>query len=321
MAARFTNKNNIPLPLAVWLTYHEYDFRGGKNRISATSLLKSTRQFILSARVPLSERVNDISDFISSKMGSAFHDSIERAWENNYQAGLADLGYSQKQIDRVRINPTEPEAGTIPIHLERRGERKIGDWTVSGKFDMSIEGELSDTKSTSVYAYLLGSKDQDYIKQGSIYRWIHPDILTGDQIHIQYIFTDWQKAMARQQPDRYPQSKLLNYSLPLMPLDETEDFIKNKVKEIQYYFDKPEEELPFCTDKELWRSEAQYKYFSNPEKTDGKATKNFDNLAEANAHLAEKGKGVVLTFPGQVRACAFCPGFQKCTQKDGLNHA
>ena len=318
-ARRFTNNQNIPLPLAVWLTYHEYDFRGGKNRISATSLLKSTRQFILSSRVPLSERVNDIADFISSKMGSAFHDSIERAWENGYKEGLDALGYSQKQIDRVRINPTEPEAGTIPVHLELRGERKIGDWTVSGKFDMSIEGELYDTKSTSVYAYILGSKDQDYIKQGSIYRWIHPDILTGDHIHIQHIFTDYSKAMARQRSD-YPPSKLMNYTLPLMSLDETEEFVGNKIKEIEHYFDKPEEELPFCTDKELWRSEASFKYYANPEKM-GKATKVFDTLAEANAHLAEKGKGVVLTFPGQVRACAYCPGFVKCTQKDGLNHA
>ena len=319
MARKFTNNSNIPLPLAVWLTYHEYDFKGGKNRISATSLLKSTRQFILSSRVPLSERVNDIADFISSKMGSAFHDSIERAWENGYQEGLDALGYSKKQIDRVRINPTEPEEGTIPVHLERRGERKIGDWTVSGKFDMSIEGELYDTKSTSVYAMILGSKDQDYIKQGSIYRWIHQDVLNGDHIHIQHIFTDWSRAMSKQRTD-YPPSKLMNYTLPLMSLDETEEFIKNKIKEIEYYFDKPEEELPFCTDKELWRSEASYKYYANPEKT-VKATKVFDTLAEANAHLAEKGKGVVLTFPGQVRACAFCPGFVKCTQKDGLNHA
>ena len=51
-----TNTENIPLPLAVWLSHDSYDFIGGKNRISATSLLKPTRQFVLSARVPMSER-------------------------------------------------------------------------------------------------------------------------------------------------------------------------------------------------------------------------------------------------------------------------
>lgn len=64
-----------------------------------------------------------------------------------------------------------------------------------------------------------------------------------------------------------------------------------------------------CTDEELWRSDPQYKYYTDPTKTSGRST-NFDNLADAHRHLAEKGgKGVIITKPGEPKACAYCPAF------------
>lgn len=310
----FTNKNNIPLPLAVWLATDDYDFIGGTNRISVTSLIKPTRRFIIASRVPPAEREYDISDFIPSRRGHAFHDSIESAWKNSYRSALKKLGYPDSVIDAVRINPTEPEEGTLPVYLEKRSERDIHGYTISGKFDMTIEGELYDTKSTSVYAHIMGNRDQDYIKQGSYYKWLNPDIITGDHIHIQHIFTDWSKGQARTQKN-YPQSPLDNRTLPLMSMEETEHQIGAKVKEIEQFWKAPDNEIPFCTDEELWRSAPKHKYYANPKKTDGRSTKNFDDLASAMRHKSEAGKGVVITVPGQVKACSFCPAFLRCEQR------
>lgn len=316
-----SNTENIPLPLAVWLSHDSYDFIGGKNRISATSLLKPTRQFVLSARVPMSERNYDVSDFIASRMGHAFHDSIEMAWIHGHREALKKLGISEKVIDRIKINP-DPKSlspSDIPIYLEQRVEREIEGFTVSGKFDMVIEGQIFDIKSTSVYSVIMGSKEEDYIKQASIYRWLSPDLITSDQIHIQHIFTDWSRSASRQQAN-YPPSRLMNNTYDLIPLDQTEAFIRAKIKEIKDNWDKTEADIPFCTDKELWRSDPVYKYYSNPDKTDGRATKNFDNLSDANKYRAEKGKGVVLTVPGKVKACSYCPAFDICSQKDLYDH-
>jgi hypothetical protein len=47
-----------------------------------------------------------------------------------------------------------------------------------------------------------------------------------------------------------------------------------------------------------------------------KPSKNFDNLSDANKHLAEKGKGAIKTVLGEPKACGFCAGFDACTQKD-----
>lgn len=321
---KFSNTQGIPLPLAVWLASDDYDFVGGYKKISATSLIKPTRRFILAGRVPLEERSYDIADFIALRMGHAFHNAIEYSWISNYPQALDSLGYPQKAIEKVRINPKPDERGVmepgiIPVYIEQRGERKADDYTISGKFDMAIEGQLYDTKSTSVWSYILGRNDDDYIKQGSIYRWIFPEIITADTIEIQHIFTDYSKGMARSQKN-YPPSRLMNNSYKLIPLDETEAFIKAKTREIDKFWKAPDDEIPYCTDEELWRSAPKYKYYSDPNKTDGRSTRNFDDLSEANKFKAEKGKGIVLTVPGQVKACSYCPAFPVCKQKDMYDH-
>lgn len=317
--SKFSNNSNIPLPLAVWLANDEYDFVGGVNKISATSLLKPTRRFILTGRVPVVERDHDVADFIASKMGTAFHDSIEKAWRYNYKQCLKDLGYPDNVIDLVRIDPTEPEEGTLPIYLERRSERAINGFTVSGKFDMVLEGELYDTKSTSVYSYIFGNKIEDWIWQGSLYKWLNPDIIFGDHIHIQNIFTDWSRSASLQQTN-YPPNRLMNNSYALKSLEETEDFLVAKTNEIKKFINSPDEEIPYCTDEDLWRSPPKYKYYSNPDKTDGRSSKNFDNPGEAHAYRSEKGKGVVITELGKVKACSYCPAFKVCEQRKLYDH-
>ena len=107
--------------------------------------------------------------------------------------------------------------------------------------------------------------------------------------------------------------------MPLPSDADVEDYVVGKIKELSRLWDAPEDHLPDCTDKELWRSEPQFKYYSDPAKANdpaARSTKNFDNLAEANAFKAEKGKGVVVTKLGEPKACEYCPAFDICKQKD-----
>jgi hypothetical protein len=323
---RLTNEHGISLPMAIWLLYDEYDYDPDPKAISATSLLKSTRQLILSKRVLLEDRTIDISAFIASRMGNAVHSAQEKAW-GNYRQAMKALRYPDALIERVVINPTEEDFKNKPdlikVYLEYRNEREINGYRIRGKFDECIEGRPFDTKTTSVYTYLLGRKDDDHRWQVSIYRWINPEIITEDHAYIQYLFTDWQKSMAKiaaakGKPDEYPQLKIVEDVLPLFSLAETERFIINKINEIEKYQSADEKDIPECTDKELWRSAPKYKYYSNPERAKdptAKSSKNFDNLLEANTHLNSEGKGVVVTVAGEVKACEYCAGFLACNQR------
>lgn len=320
-----TNNNGINLPLAVWLVQDNYDYvRGVENYISATGLMKPLRQMVLPARIPPELQTEDVVDFIARSLGNSIHDAIEKAWSGGrHVLALQKLGYPDAIIERIRVNPTDEELRAsneiIPVYLEQRALRELivdgKTYTIGGKFDLVAEGIVQDYKSTSVWGWIKGTKDDDHQLQGSIYRWLNPGKITEDYIRINYIFTDWSKAMMNTVAN-YPAHRVEYKDVPLLTVAETEAWITAKIRLYERNKTKPEAELPECTDEELWRSEPQFKYYTDPAKTT-KSTKNFKTLVEANAYMAEKGgKGIVITKPGEVKACGYCRAFAGCTQKD-----
>lgn len=313
----YSNNSGISLSLAVFLATDDYDHDSAT--ISATTLLKPLRQIILSARVAPTEAVIDLSGLVPSRMGSAIHNGIEGAWLNNYTTAMLHLGYPQKVINRVLINPeaAELQEDSIPIYLEQRAKKQVGKHTISGKFDFVGDGRVEDFKSTSVFTAINHTNDDKYIMQGSIYRWLNPTLITKDEMAIQFIFTDWSAARARSEKN-YPPNRTQQRIFLLKSIQETDHFVKRKLALIDQYWDAPEDEIPQCSDEDLWRSSPVWKYYKNAEKT-ARSTKNFDTRQEAFIRLAEEGgKGIVLEKPGQVMACKYCSAFSACSQKDQL---
>jgi len=315
--SRYSNQMNIPLPLAVFLATDDYDY--DPTAISATALMKPIRQLILTKRVNPEDNPIDIAGLVSSRMGSAIHAAIEKAWLTPKNA-LKALGMSAKLIENVVINPSKPllelNPNAIPIYMEQRAYKQVGEYKVSGKFDFVAEGRVQDFKSTSVYSYLNQTNATKYSLQGSLYRWLNPDIIHKDDMVVNYIFTDWSAADAKQKPE-YPQARVLTQRIPLISVEDTQAFVEAKLKQIEKYKDAKESDIPYCTDEDLWRKETVWKYYKHKDKTDGRSTKNFDSSADAYARLADDGyTGIVIEVKGQVVACRYCNAFSVCTQKD-----
>jgi len=315
---KYTNKTAVPMSLAVWLAEDSYDYNGDSNTISVTSLLKPARQIVLANRVTINEQATtDISAMIPSSMGTALHTAINAAWLNNYREGLALLGYPQKVIDSIRINPATAEPGTIPIYMEQRVTKRVGNFIVSGKYDFIANGRLEDFKSTSVYTYLNKSNNKKFILQGSMYRWLNPELVTDDHMAIQYIFTDWNKSKSISEASKgYPANRIVEVVLALHSEVYIDSWVKSKLNELTKLWDAPEEALPYCTDEDLWRSQSVFKYYKNPAKTE-RSTKNFDCCNDALCQLVQDGSnGLVKEIKGQVKACVYCAAFKLCSQKN-----
>lgn len=315
----YSNSTGIPLSLAVFLATDTYDHNPDPNTISVTSLIRPIRQTILSARVPDEQAVVDVANLIQSRMGGAIHDGIERAWKEHHHIAMQALGFPDRVIKRIKINPTKEELteDCLPVYLEQRASKKVGKWTVSGKFDFVGDGRVEDFKSTSVFTAMNNTNDEKYILQGSLYRWLNPDLITQDQMAIQWIFTDWSKVRAMADPN-YPQNRVQQKLFPLMPINKVQAYVERTLNQLDTYWNSPEEEIPLCTDADLWRSDPVFKYYKNPEKT-ARSTKNFDTKQEAMLRYIEDGsKGLVKEVPGQVTACKYCPAFSVCSQKDAL---
>jgi hypothetical protein len=319
--ATLTNQTGIHTVLAVWLAHRDYSAPVGPKTISVTTLLKPVRQIILSNRIVKEDTPTDVASLVKAQIGHALHLGVETAWKSHLLGQtLASLGYPERIVKQIKINPDPSDEDCIPLFFEQRKERQINGWTISGQYDIVFEGQVQDVKSTSVYTYIKARKTDDYALQGSIYRWIDAGqpypVFKQDTMLIHFIFTDFSAGQSYQ-PD-YPPSQLYSQKIPLLGINQTQSFITTKLDLLEEFWDAPEEALPECTEEELWRSEPVFKYYKNPEKR-ARATKNFDNYQEAYTRLAEDGHvGVVEEVKGKVKACLYCSAFSECKQKDRL---
>lgn len=334
---KFTNESKIGLSMAVFLVHDDYDYDPRKNAVSTTSVLKPPRQTILSQRVQNKTTVMDIKALIASSLGTAVHDGVEGAWLNgNYKKAMRKLGFPQETIDRIVVNHgyiddpvsgkriKDPKAGplpknAIPVYMEIRNERELDGITITGKFDFVGNGELEDHKTTGVYSFISGSNTEKFRLQGSIYRWLNQDIITSDRMIINYTFTDWNNLRYTIEKNQgYPPHRVMSVPLTLLPIDETEKYLKGRIATLKKYIDKPEQDLPQCTPEELWQDKTVYKYYKDPS-SKTRSTKNFDNFAEAQLRLVKDGSvGVIDIVKGKAKACLYCAGAPMCSQAKQL---
>ena len=320
MAFKYTNKNNVSLALAVFLMYDDYEYNERSNSISATGLIKPLRQLVLSKQNPALLKTVDIADLVSTRMGSAIHKGCEDAWTDldNVSNALRVLGASEDAISRIKINPETTNTGETPVYVEQRVEKEIDDFVISGKYDLILDGTLNDYKSTSVWSYIYDSNADNYIKQGSIYKWLSPDKITDSYMNINYIFTDWSAVKAKADAKSYPQQRVLTKKYPLWSREETQNWIQNKLAQYKLHSNTPQEGLLECTDEELWATEETFKYYKNPNKLD-RSTKNFKTMNEALVRKSADGDvGIIKTVPGEVKACRYCPVVGVCTQAETM---
>jgi hypothetical protein len=324
MTMKYTNYTGIPLAVAVWLAADDgYDFVAEPNTISATSLMKPIRSIVLSQRTSLRQSV-DIADLLPAKLGSSVHTAIEEAWQADRPSALDRLGVPKTTQQKICLNP-DPKWGwdedpdKICIYMEQRNTKELEingvTWTVSGKFDVVIEGALQDVKTTKTFNWIKGSNDEKYRLQGSIYRWLNPDIITEDYIDILMIFTDWSDLKAKTD-SRYPQKNILTRRLDLLSMEETESYIRSRLHEINRYVNSEQNDLPMCTPEELWMDPPKWAYYKNP-KSLSRATKLFDSAAEAHLRCAQDGNtGIVIKRDQEPKYCRYCNARPVCTQAE-----
>lgn len=336
-AQRFTNVSNLPLALAAFLASDDYDYDPTPYTISATTLMKPLRQIILADRLakkqalePASVVLPDIMDRAANRIGASVHNSIEMVWNDPARrtSALLALGLPAGVVRRVVVNPTDeyvlahPDA--IPVYMEQRLRRKIGKWTVTGKFDFVAEQQVQDFKTANVLSYKKQRNADKQILQGSLYRWLDAGQplrkITKDTMIILHMFMDWMGAMAKANPDTYPPHRMMKQVLELKSEQEMDNWVKNKLALIDQYWDAPENEIPECEGEDLWRSDPVFKYYKNGDINAKRSTKNFDTRTQAYTYMAVDmaGAGAVKEVPGAVKACHYCNSFDVCTQKDRL---
>lgn len=308
-----TNRNNIDLPMAVWLASDEYDGINEGTTVSVTTLLKPIKATILSSRITTVPEA-DISDLIPSRLGTAIHDAIERAWKANPKKVMELMGLPKGMYEELRVNPEEHDDEAFNVYLEQRVSREFMGFTINGQYDLIFDGEIQDIKTTGTFTWETGAKDEDYIKQLSVYRWLNTDKVEEEYGTIHFIFTDWKKLDYIKNPKTYPPLRVQSKRYKLMSLHETEQWLRDRLTELRSYWDLPQDQLPICTPKELWQRDPVYKYYKDPNNRK-RSSGNFATPEEADRKRRESGGvGIIVPVYGSPTACLYCSAMAQCEQ-------
>lgn len=293
---KYTNNHNLPLPVKVWLESDSYDYHPGI--YSATRLMKPVRMVVLEKRFDDKLEI-DIADEIAKRYGTALHDSFEAVEiPNATQEKRKFCKWNDEHRIWIRADETDGEISGKPDIL-----MNIPDGSV----------DLWDIKSTSVWTYIFGKRDEEHRIQLSIYRLIEAG--NGSQVNdngtIIYLFTDWSKSRARQGND-YPPIRIVVKEIDLMSLDETNRYILDRIALFDSHMDTPEPELPLCSREELWTKPDKWAIMKEGRKT---AVKLHDSEKDAKEHfLSLDNKHSIIHRPGTVNRCDYCAVTKWCSQ-------
>ena len=270
---KITNMHNLPAAIVAAVQNDPYD--GGRGDISCTKLIDSPRVRVLSAKHHAEIKV-DVSERVWSLLGQAVHTILERA-------GLRQEG----------------------VITEERMYGDAGGWRVSGQVDTLhlASQKLSDYKVTTVWKK---SGSDSWTRQLNVLRWLaHKNGHTINTLEVIGIFRDFRKSEALRDPS-YPQSAIQTISVPLWTLEETEDYVRERVAIHQAASKGIDIQ---CTDEERWMSPSKFALMKD-------GAKRAVRVADREEDLGEAGEGYsIVERKGEAKRCAmYCDVSAWCTQ-------
>jgi hypothetical protein len=248
---KYTNKHNIPEPLASALKFESRPFN--PKRLSVTTLIGSPRIAVLRERHG-EESECDISENLWMFLGQMGHRVVE-------------------------------EAGRPEDLVEEKLTYQVGDYTVVGKVDLWVDGIVTDYKITSVWSYILGSS-RDYEEQLNCYDFLfRHNGFESKGLQVVMICRDWQQSKAETDKD-YPKCPVLVVPVRQWATDEQQHYIEQRMSILRASRLESDEELVPCTKDEMWeRGEA----WAVKKKGGKRAKRVFDNPEAAEKLLGELG--------------------------------
>lgn len=278
---RITNKLGLPEAIVNACSTERHTPKG---TYSATTLLKGTREILLTSR-HFDEIEQDVADMIWAIWGTAVHALLE-------------------------------EQDTSGIKEERLEIDVLGR-KVSGQIDhQDLENlVITDYKTASTWKVIFNDFD-DWDKQALVYAYL---ILRAKDVKITRarfiaLLKDHSKSKA-QKDYSYPQSPVYVHDLEITDekLEVIEEFIFAKVKSLIENENMTDEGLPLCTAEERWASEDKWAIMKEGRKS---AVKLHNTKEEAEQHLLElDNKHSIEYRQGASKKCPdYCPAKEFCSQ-------
>ena len=280
-----TNHANLPEQIVDAVRHDPYN-PAKTGDISVTRLIDSPRAVALRKR-HANEVTEDVCDRVWALLGQVAHGILERS----------NTVFSRDMA-------------------EQRLFADVNGWRLSGQFDrLSLDdgGTLSDWKLTSTWSVIGPEPKPEWTAQLNTLAFLarHNGFKVA-RLEIIALLRDWSRGRAKAGGD-YPPHQVARIPIPLWPQSVAADYVAASVGLHQAAEGLPDDELPPCTDAEVWRSASIYAIKKPGRKS---AIKLHPTEAEAATHAAELGTTHYVEHrPGRAARCQdYCAVSGFCNQ-------
>ena len=284
-----TNKFNLPKALfrAIELDTH----RAGGD-VSTTQLLKSPREFWLSARHKDEIEVDCISN-LWALFGTASH-------------AVAERGETEDSL------------------VEEYFKIEFGDISLTGSADLYEDGTLYDYKTLSVpsvFFFLDNQKKAQFIGQLNTYGYAFKKAfnLPVNHLKILALMRDWVSSKAKFDPS-YPDFQAQVIDIPVLTEKQQLEYILNRIERLMKYKNTPDDELPECTEAYRWAKNGVFKVYKGANKSAVRGGAKFENREDAEKFIESldtKFKYRIEEVKGDLfKRCEYCSAHAFCNQTE-----
>ena len=277
-----TNELNLPQALVDACDVSPHN---APNTVSATTLKSGVREILLTKR-HWDELTDDVSNRIWALFGTAVHALLEKESANTF--------------------------------VEEKFEKQVGNYKVTGRLDCydMKNGIIVDYKTATVWKYKFGDYS-DWRFQGLVYAWLlKQQGLEVKECQFVMMFKDFSKSKARTE-EGYPKRpvEVFRFKVTEKDLQEIEQKIISKVKQLEENETVADSELPLCSDEERWAKPPTFAVMKKGRKS---AIRVFDNEDNAKlmlqscdeTHYIQERKGDDGKCNGYCGCCEFCTYWQ-----------
>lgn len=281
---KITNKTKLPQSIVdVVTSFMNYSNEGSD--LSVTQLIDSPQQIQLLKR-HRENLTEDVTDMFWSFLGTVAHNALERHGE---------------QFDKA----------------EERLFADVNGVRLSGKPDVYHDKIVIDYKLTSVWSVIKESRSDKWIKQLNAYAWLfRKNGYEVEGLKILAMMRDWSKNKAKFEKD-YPDTPIKLLDVKLLPDEEIESWVLERVEAHRVAADLPDHLLPYCTMEDMW---ARPGAFAVHKPGETKAIRLFPSYEQALAYKKERaGLLMVTERPAQrIRCEEYCLVKDLCIQNKTL---
>jgi len=288
---KITNNKNLPITIVRAM---ENDYSHTKDKYSITTLEKGVREILL-ARRHEDELEMDASEGIWALLGQLMHKLLEEVKEGDDQ-------FKEEYI--TMEFPFYKNKGFL-------GYKEVPEKTdivekllfISGKFDLYdyVNKEVMDYKLTSTWSYVFGAKEE-WEKQLAGYGIIlkHHGFPVDKAQNI-ILYRDWSKGKSFR-GGNYPKEsfQLIRYNLTEESFASAYNFIVEKLSELVKHENTPDDELPFCNERQRWAKATKYAVMK---KNRVSAVRLLNSRQEAEDYMIQKSGDFIVERLGESTKC------------------